>query len=182
VGPLLRRHGALLLLRDEEAGLAELTEAERLLASGGLRVEHGKALLALGAALLARPVERALAVGLLLQAVEVAEGTSAARLRRGATEALAEAGVAVPALRRAGLAGLSTTRRRIALLAADGVSLREIAESLYLTPRAVEKHLGEVRRRLGIGEGDDLSAALAAAVEAPVSEVTDVTDELAQRR
>ncbi|MDQ1649464.1 MAG: hypothetical protein QOG60_1521, partial [Frankiaceae bacterium] len=140
VGPLLRRHGALLLLRDEEAGLAELTEAERLLASGGLRVEHGKALLALGAALLARPVERALAVGLLLQAVEVAEGTSAARLRRGATEALAEAGVAVPALRRAGLAGLSTTRRRIALLAADGVSLREIAESLYLTPRAVEKH------------------------------------------
>ena len=47
----------------------------------------------------------------------------------------------MPESRSVGLAALTSTQRRIAMLAADGVPVRDVAESLFLTPRGVEQHL-----------------------------------------
>ena len=43
---------------------------------------------------------------------------------------------------------LTSTERRIARLTADGAEVREIAEALFLTPRAVQLSLDEIRGRL----------------------------------
>ncbi len=165
-GALRRQAGQLRLAEDPERGMAELGDAEMLLAHSLARLEHGEALFALGEALLsAAPTDRARAVGLLLRALEVAESCSADRLRRRTTAALGEAGVVVPEVRKVGLAALTSTQRRVAMLAADGVALRDVAQALFLTPRVVEQHLADVRERLGVGPDEDLAAALAAAAD-----------------
>jgi DNA-binding NarL/FixJ family response regulator len=167
LGRLLRLSGTIRHELDPDAGVAELVEAEQVLVRSVARLEHAKALVALGRALLrSAPGERSRAVTYLLRADEIAESCSAVRLHREAVDALAEAGVQAPEQRRSGLATLTSTQRRIAVLAADGVEPRSIAEGLYLTPRAVERHLAEVRRRLGIGPDVDLAASLAAAAQA----------------
>jgi DNA-binding CsgD family transcriptional regulator len=164
LGALLRQSGELRVRAGAVAeGLAELNDAEQLLAGTAARLEHAEALAALGTHLLDTPVERARALGLLLRALEIAESCSAMRLRRRVVEALASLGVEVPDQRRVGIAALTSTQRRIAVLSADGVPIRDIAESLFLTPRGVEQHLDEVRRRLGVDEMVDLAEALAAA-------------------
>jgi DNA-binding CsgD family transcriptional regulator len=168
LGALLRQSGELRVLAGASdgagaEGLAELNEAEQLLAGTAARLEHAEALAALGTHLLDTPVERARALGLLLRALEIAESCSAMRLRRRVVEALASIGVEVPDQRRVGIAALTSTQRRIAVLSADGVPIRDVAESLFLTPRGVEQHLDEVRRRLGVDDVADLAEALAAA-------------------
>jgi DNA-binding CsgD family transcriptional regulator len=166
LGGLLRRSGAIRVDVDAPAGLAELTEAEALLADSAARLEHAEGLHALGSALLAGSAgDRARAVELLSRALEIAEGGSAQRLLRRVRAALGEAGVVIPAARRVGLAALTSTQRRIAMLLADGVPVRDVAEALFLTPRVVEQRLAEVRSRLGISSGDDLATALAAAAD-----------------
>jgi DNA-binding CsgD family transcriptional regulator len=46
-------------------------------------------------------------------------------------------------------------------MAAAGLTNREIAESLFVTVKAVQWHLGHVYRKLGIGGREDLPAELA---------------------
>ena len=58
----------------------------------------------------------------------------------------------VPEARPVRVAALTSRQRRIAMLAAEGVPVRDIAESLFLTPRGVEQHLTEVRLRLLKGD------------------------------
>jgi DNA-binding CsgD family transcriptional regulator len=57
-------------------------------------------------------------------------------------------------------ATLSTQERRIADLAADGKSNKEIAAALSLAPRTVESHLHRVFRKLGITRRSALNKAL----------------------
>ena len=56
---------------------------------------------------------------------------------------------------------LTGSERRVASLAADGASNREIAETLFVTPRTVETHLTSVYRKLGVTARNDLPAVLA---------------------
>lgn len=60
----------------------------------------------------------------------------------------------------AGIDALTPRQRRIAELAARGDSNREIAESEFLTRRAVEQHLTAAYRKLGISGRGELSAVL----------------------
>jgi DNA-binding CsgD family transcriptional regulator len=45
---------------------------------------------------------------------------------------------------------------------ADEMSNKEIAQTLFVTVKTVEQHLGRVYRKLGIGSRRELGAALAA--------------------
>ena len=52
--------------------------------------------------------------------------------------------------------------RAFAELAAAGQSNRQIANALFVTVKAVEWHLGNAYRKLGVGGRDGLPAALSA--------------------
>ena len=60
-----------------------------------------------------------------------------------------------------GLDSLTPSERRIARLAADGVSNREIAQNLFVTARTVEGHLTHAYQKLAITSREQLPAALA---------------------
>jgi DNA-binding NarL/FixJ family response regulator len=55
---------------------------------------------------------------------------------------------------------LTASERRVANLAADGFSNRDIAQTLYVTPKTVEVHLGNAYRKLGIASRRELQHAL----------------------
>jgi len=57
---------------------------------------------------------------------------------------------------------LTPGERRVAELAAAGQSNRQIANALFVTVKAVEWHLGNAYRKLGVGGRDGLPAALSA--------------------
>ena len=57
----------------------------------------------------------------------------------------------------------AAARRRVAGLAAEGRTPRDIAQALFLTPRAVEVELASAARKLGLRSPDELPDALRAA-------------------
>ena len=59
-------------------------------------------------------------------------------------------------------AGLELTEAelRVAVLAADGLTDREICGQLYLSPKTVEFHLGRVYRKLGVRGRTELARRL----------------------
>ncbi|WP_435748244.1 LuxR C-terminal-related transcriptional regulator, partial [Nocardioides sp. SYSU DS0663] len=63
---------------------------------------------------------------------------------------------------REALAVLTPGERRVAQLAADGLTNRQIAETLVVTVKAVEWHLSHVYRKLGITSRTRLAATLGA--------------------
>ena len=65
-----------------------------------------------------------------------------------------------------GLDSLTASERRIAELACEGLTNREIAQMLFVTARTVEGHLTNVFRKLQLDSRDELPAALAS--DAPV--------------
>jgi len=56
---------------------------------------------------------------------------------------------------------LTASERRVADLAADGQSNRDIAQTLYVTPKTVEVHLRNAYRKLSIASRRELAGALA---------------------
>jgi DNA-binding CsgD family transcriptional regulator len=55
---------------------------------------------------------------------------------------------------------LTASERRVADLAADGNSNKEIAQALFVTVKTVEVHLGRAYAKLDIAGRRDLSSAL----------------------
>ena len=60
-------------------------------------------------------------------------------------------------------AGLTETERRVAALAASGLSNKHIAEQAFLAPKTVDNVLGRVYEKLGIHSRAELGAQMAAA-------------------
>ena len=58
------------------------------------------------------------------------------------------------------MAALTTNERRVASLAAEGRSNREIAQALYVSRKTVEKHLTAAYKKLGASAREELPAAL----------------------
>ena len=56
---------------------------------------------------------------------------------------------------------LTPGERRVAELAAGGKTNREIAQALFVTVKAVQYHLTNVYRKLGVGDRAAISGALA---------------------
>jgi DNA-binding CsgD family transcriptional regulator len=149
------------------AGLADggprseqlLREAISTLGRAGADLDQARAMCDLGAQL-RRGNRRADSRDLLRDALDIAHRAGAARLARQAETELRATG-ARP--RRAVLTGadaLTASERRIAELAADGLTNRQIAQTLYVTARTVEGHLTSAFRKLGIGSRDHLRTAL----------------------
>jgi DNA-binding CsgD family transcriptional regulator len=62
---------------------------------------------------------------------------------------------------------LTATESRIAALAAEGRSNKEIAAALYVTPKTVETHLSRIYRKVGVRSRTQLARQLSADAEAP---------------
>jgi DNA-binding NarL/FixJ family response regulator len=74
---------------------------------------------------------------------------------------------------------LTVSERRVADLAASGMSNRQIAQQLFVTVKAVEWHLSNVYRKLGIRSRTRLPAVLA--VPGPRSPADDEPDRAVQQ-
>jgi DNA-binding CsgD family transcriptional regulator len=64
---------------------------------------------------------------------------------------------------RRGVDSLSAQERRVAMMAAEGLGNREIAEALFLTRRTVEMHLTGAYRKLDVSGRGELGSALTTA-------------------
>jgi DNA-binding CsgD family transcriptional regulator len=158
VGVSLR---ALALVEGGEAGETLLREAVEVLAASPARLEHARALVDLGA-LLRRGNSRSEARKLLRQGVELAHRCGATALVTRANEELAATGAHPRTILLSGLDALTASERRVAQMAAEDLSNKEIAQALFVTVKTVEQHLGRVYRKLDISSRRQLSAALAA--------------------
>jgi DNA-binding CsgD family transcriptional regulator len=141
-------------------GLAHLEEACALLEAAPARLEQAKALTALGEALRRanRPTE---AREPLRRALELAETSGADALVERARAAIYATGARPRTSALRGPAALTSSERRVAGLAAEGLSNRDIAQTLYVTPKTVEVHLSSVYRKLDIASRRELARALA---------------------
>jgi len=74
----------------------------------------------------------------------------------------AEAGIEALGLRRGAADELTAAEERVALLAAGGMTNREVAATLVVSPKTMEAHLGRAYRKLGIRSRAELGALLGA--------------------
>jgi DNA-binding NarL/FixJ family response regulator len=70
-------------------------------------------------------------------------------------------------LRRAAPGELTESERRVAELAASGLTNREVAARLFISPKTVEANVARVYRKLGIRSRAELGARLADAPADP---------------
>ena len=96
----------------------------------------------------------------LSQAAELAARSGATALAEAAAEELGVAGAVGSPFAFSGIDALTPSERRVARLAADGLSNREIAETLFVSAKTIENHLGRTYVKLGIGSRAQLRAAL----------------------
>ncbi|MFF5477708.1 ATP-binding protein [Streptomyces sp. NPDC012935] len=124
------------------------------------RLDHAKALIARGAAL-RRANQRSSAREDLTAGMDLADMCGAALLVEHARTELRAAGARPRAPRQTGLEALTPSESRVARLAADGLTNRQIAQRLYVTAKTVEVHLSAVYRKLGIRHRSELAPHLA---------------------
>ena len=65
-----------------------------------------------------------------------------------------------------GVDSLTPSERRVAQMAAEGMINREIAQSLFVTEKTVETHLGNTYAKLKVRSRTELSGALTSAAAA----------------
>lgn len=140
---------------------ALIDEAVALAEGSAVPLTHAKALLAAGRA---RRVagQRTEARALLHEAVDLATASGAGATVDAALDELAASG-GRPRRRDGGGASLLTaSETRVARLAAEGASNREIAQSLFVTQKTVEMHLSSAYRKLDIRSRAQLATRLGA--------------------
>jgi DNA-binding CsgD family transcriptional regulator len=156
IGIELRSAG---LAEGGETGLALLRDAVSVLEGSGATLELARALVELGAAL-RRGGERAAARDPLARGLELAVGCGAEPLAEQARVELAAAGARPRGVTRTGADALTPSERRIAELAAQGMTNSEIAQALFVTVKTVETHLRGAYRKLSISGRAGLPVAL----------------------
>jgi DNA-binding CsgD family transcriptional regulator/tetratricopeptide (TPR) repeat protein len=156
VGSALRARG---LAEGGSAGLALLAEAVDVLRTSTAELERASALVDHGAAL-RRHGQRQQAQDTLRQGLDAASRIGAVALADRARDELVAAGARPRRAALTGPAALTASELRVARLAAEGRSNREIAQTLYVSRRTVEVHLTSTYRKLGITSRDGLATAL----------------------
>jgi len=144
---------------EGSAGLERLTEAVDVLAGSEARLEHAWALFELGSAV-RRGGRRADAREPLRAALDLADRCGATSLAVRAREELHAAGARPRRERLSGVEALTPQERRVAQMAAHGMTNRAIAQSLFLTTRTIEMHLANAYRKLGVSARTGLPRAL----------------------
>jgi DNA-binding CsgD family transcriptional regulator len=148
------------LVEGGTRGIELLRHAARVLESSGARLEHARALTDLGAAL-RRAGHRADSREILRTALDLAHRCGAHALSERAHTELITAGGRPRRLVLTGLDSLTASERRVAQLAAAGLSNRDIAQQLFITTRTVEGHLTHVYQKLDITSREQLTNTLA---------------------
>jgi DNA-binding CsgD family transcriptional regulator len=136
-----------------------LREAVKLLRQTSARLEFARALVELGAAL-RREGQRVEARDHLREGLELAHRAAAAPLATNAREELLAAGGRARKPVFTGIDALTSSELRVARLAAEGHTNREIAEGLFVTQRTVETHLRHAFQKLAITRRDQLPPGL----------------------
>ena len=152
---------ALGLVEGSAAGEKRLREAVEVLADSPARFEHARVLIDLGAAL-RRANSRSEARKHLREGVDIAHQCRATVLVSRGNEELAATGAHPRKVMLSGLESLTASERRVAQMAAEEVSNKEIAQALFVTVKTVEVHLSRVYRKLDIQSRRELAGALSA--------------------
>lgn len=120
-----------------------------MLAGSEARLKYARALVDLGAAH-RRANRRIEARGPLREGVDLAGRIGAFGLASKANAAIAATGARPRKVVQTGLDALTASERRVAQLAAEGMSNEEIAQTLFVTIKTVEVHLNLAYRKLDI--------------------------------
>jgi DNA-binding CsgD family transcriptional regulator len=154
-GRALRILGAL----EGADGIERLERAVEVLERGPARLELARALAALGTRLrLDRKGTDAREP--LLRALELAEACGARALADDLRTELGATGLRPRRSALKGVEALTASEKRVAELAAGGMTNREIAQELYVTPKTVEVHLSNTYRKLEVRGRRDLAGVL----------------------
>jgi DNA-binding CsgD family transcriptional regulator len=142
-----------------QRGLELLARSAEIFKKSGLRLEHARSLVEQGAAL-RRDGRRTEARELLTRGADLADACGAAALTTEALQELRATGARPRRIAQTGINALTPSELRVARLAADGLTNRDIAQALFVTLRTVEVHLTHCYQKLGISARDQLPTAL----------------------
>ena len=156
VGIALRVAG---LAHGGEQGLKLLGESVAVLRASPALLELAHSLAELGAAV-RRAGHRAAAREPLAEALDLAARCGARPLAARAREELNATGARPRREWRTGVEALTPSELRVARLAAEGKTNREIAHALYVTLKTVERHLARAYGKLDIAGRAELPKAL----------------------
>jgi DNA-binding CsgD family transcriptional regulator len=148
------------LTAEGDERLAMLEQSTEVLGRSLAALEQARTLGELGAELRRRGSAE-LARSVLARALELADRCgSTVVAERAATELRAAGG---RPRRRAlhGVGSLTPRERRVAELAAEGLTTPAIAQALFVAPKTVEAHLNRVFRKLGVSGRGELASKLA---------------------
>lgn len=161
--PELAAHRGLIVLAeahaDPGAGVDRALRAAEELDRAGLRVLAARARLRAG--VLIGDTDRDRALALLSEAAGVFAASGARGRHEEAVRAQRRLGVRVPRRGSGRVAGqaaaLSTRELQVARLVAHGLTNREIARRLHISPRTVETHLAHAYAKLGVRSRAELT-------------------------
>jgi DNA-binding CsgD family transcriptional regulator len=148
---------------ERDDGLGHLSDAVDAAAGSVARLEHAKALVALGTSL-RRSRRPADAREPLRPALELADALGARALAARARHELRAAGARPRTAALTGPDALTPAERRVAERAAAGQTNRAIAEALFVTTKTVELHLRNAYRKLGASSRGELPGKLHSAL------------------
>jgi DNA-binding CsgD family transcriptional regulator len=139
---------------------AGLEAAVATLENSQARLELARVTCELGAEL-RRKGDRTAAREVLRRAYALASECGGTRLANRARDELGRSGARLIREPASGVEALTPSEVRVAELAAEGLTNREVAQSLFVSEKTVETHLGRVYRKLGIKSRHALPGALA---------------------
>jgi DNA-binding CsgD family transcriptional regulator len=152
---------AVALAGPEEDRQAGLEAAVAALENGQARLELARVTCELGAELRRRG-DRTEARRILREAHRIAAECGGTRLAERARDELSRSGARMIREPASGVEALTPSEVRVAELAAEGLTNREVAQALFVSEKTVETHLGRVYRKLDIKSRHALPGALAA--------------------
>lgn len=155
-GVALRTQG---VVTDGAESIELLRAAVETLGDTRARLQHGEALLEYGAAL-RRANFRKDAREPLREALEITHRCGAAPLEERARTELAATGARPRKAVFTGVESLTPSELRVARLAAEGRTNREIAQALTVTAKTVETHMRHVFQKLDVSRRTELAGAL----------------------
>jgi DNA-binding CsgD family transcriptional regulator len=156
-GVALRAAGC---LEGGEQGVELLERSLSELQRDDAALERARTLVELGG-MLRRANQKAASRGPLQAGLDLAHRCGAERLAARATDELRASGARPRRHAVSGPDALTSSEARVVHMAADGMSNREIAQSLFVTAKTVENQLGSAYRKLGVRSRDRLRSALA---------------------
>ncbi len=152
------------LTADPGEAIEQLAAAVAAVPATDAPIERARCQVDLGAAL-RRSGQRRAARDELRAALDAAVATGALALAARAEAELLATGARPRRVRLSGADALTPSERRVAEMAARGLSNPEIAQRLFVTRRTVETHLTSAYRKLGVRTREELGPHLTSAAD-----------------